>query len=81
MEALKWQKLYEIAKRIRPPKKFLLNIQNINHNKCYELHLVIYLHPVDHHVAGIRKVDKNFADELDPKDIKFPIKIRDILRN
>ena len=43
--------------------------------------LVRYLHPVDHHVAGIRKVDKNFADELDSKDKKFSVKIRDILRN
>ena len=32
----------------------------------------------DHYPKRIRKADKNFAGELDFKDIKFPFKIRDI---
>ena len=33
-----------------------------------------YLYPVYHHSARIRKVEKIFVEELDIKDIKFPIK-------
>ena len=32
----------------------------------------------DHNPAKLRKADKNFPRELDFKDIKFPVKIRDI---
>ena len=40
--------------------------------------MVRYLNPPDHHPAKIRKVDKDFARGIDFKDIKFPIKVRDI---
>ena len=39
--------------------------------------MVRYLHPADHHSARIRKVDRLFGDELDFKDIKFPVKVKD----
>ena len=32
----------------------------------------------DHHPARIKKVDKHFSRELDFRDVKFPLKIRDI---
>ena len=32
----------------------------------------------DHHPARIAKADKYFAKKLDLKDIKFPLKVRDI---
>ena len=38
----------------------------------------INLNPADHHLARIRKGDKDFARELDFKDIKIPVKIRNI---
>ena len=38
--------------------------------------LIRYLHPADHNPAKIRKVDKDFAEELDLKDKKLPLKIR-----
>ena len=37
-----------------------------------------YLNPTDRNPARIRKADKDFAKELDFKDIKFLVKIRDI---
>ena len=40
--------------------------------------MVRYLNPADHHPARITKADKDFAKRLDFKDIKFPVKIRDI---
>ena len=39
---------------------------------------VRYLHPADHHLARIRKIDEILADELDFEGIKFPVKIKDI---
>ena len=36
------------------------------------------LHPVDKNPARIRKTDKDFARNLDFKDIKCPVRIRDI---
>ena len=40
--------------------------------------LARYWHPVDHNLRRITKANKDFARELDSKDIKFPVKIRDI---
>ena len=40
--------------------------------------LVKYLHPADHNPRRITKADKDFAKRLDFKDIKFPVKTRDI---
>ena len=56
----------------------MINIQNINDNECFEWCLVRYLNPADHHPARITKAYKNFAKTLDFKDIKFPVKTRNI---
>ena len=56
----------------------MINIQNIDDNECFKWCLVRYLNPADHHPARITKADKDFAKRLDFKDIKFPVKIRDI---
>ena len=37
-----------------------------------------YLNPTDHNPRRIRKADKDFAKELDFKEIKCPVKITDI---
>ena len=42
------------------------------------MYLVRYLHPADHNPRRIRKVDKLYGQKLDFKDIKFPIKVRDV---
>ena len=56
----------------------MINIQNFDNNDWFKLWLARYLHPVDHHLARIKKIDILSGDELDFKDIKFPVKIRDI---
>ena len=40
--------------------------------------MVQYLNLAEHNPRGITKADKDFAKRLDFKDIKFPVKIRDI---
>ena len=40
--------------------------------------MVRYLNPADHKPRRITKCDKDFAEQLDFKDLKFPVKIIDI---
>ena len=40
--------------------------------------MVRYLNPADRKPAGITKIDKDFTKKIDFKDIKFPVKTRDI---
>ena len=56
----------------------MINIKNIDGNECFKWCLVRYLNPADHHPARITKTDTDFAETLDFKYIKFPVKVRDI---
>ena len=58
----------------------MINIQNNYNNECFKWCLVRYLYPEDHHPVRITKVDKDFARVLYLKDIRFPVKIRDIYK-
>ena len=60
------------------PRKGLINIQNIDGNECFKWFLVRYFNPTDHNPRRIAESYKDFAKRLDFKDIKFPVKIRDI---
>ena len=40
--------------------------------------MVRYLNPENHHPARITKDDKDFPKKRDFKDIKFPLKIKDM---
>ena len=52
----------------------MINIPNIDDNECFKWSLVRYLNPAIYHP----KADKDFAIKPDFKDIKFPVKVRDI---
>ena len=56
----------------------LIDIENNNDNKWFELCLVRYLHPADHYPARITKLGKYFEKDLDFKDIRFPLQVGDI---
>ena len=56
----------------------MINIQNTDDNECFKWCLVRRLNPGNYHPARITEADKDFAKRLDFKDIKFPVKIRDI---
>ena len=58
----------------------MINIQKIDNSECFKWCLVKYLKLADHHPARITKADKDFAKMLDFKDIKIPVKIRDIYK-
>ena len=56
----------------------MVNIENIDDNECFKWCLVRYLQPADHNTRRILKADKDFARQLDFKDINFPFKVRNI---
>ena len=68
----------KLPKELDHPRKELINIQNIDDNECSKWCLVRYLHPPDHNPIRITKSDKYFAKKLDLKEIKIPVKVRDI---
>ena len=68
----------KLLKELNHPRKELINIQNIDDNECFKWTIVRYLNPTNHHPARITRADKDFAKMFDFKNIKFPVKIRDI---
>ena len=48
----------------------MINIQNIDDNKCFEWCLATYVHPTNHNPRRITKANKDFAKNLDFKDIE-----------
>ena len=68
----------KLPKELNHPRKGLIDIQNIDDNKCFEWCLFKYLNPEDQNSRRITKSDKDFRKRLDFKDMKFPVKIRDI---
>ena len=46
--------------------------------QCFKWCLIRYIYPADHHPSTIIKIQKDISKELSFKDMKFPVKIRDI---
>ena len=67
-----------MPKELDHPGKALINIQNIDDNECFKWSILIYLNPADLKPARTTKPDKESAKNLDFKDIKFPVNLRDI---
>ena len=59
----------------------MIKIQNTEDNECFKWCLGRYLNPVDHNPRRITKADRDFAMILDFKDIKLPVKIKDIQKS
>ena len=68
----------KLPKQLDHPRKGLINVQNIDDNKCFRWCLVRCLNPADYNPRRIRKAHKKFAVKLDFKNIKFPVETRDI---
>ena len=68
----------KLPKELDHPRKGLINIQNINDNECFKWSIVRYLNIADYNPRRTTKLKKIWLKKLDLKDIKFPVKIRDI---
>ena len=53
-------------------------MENTDNNECFKWRLVRYLNPTDHYPERIIKGGKDFAKKLYFKDIKLPVKVRDV---
>ena len=70
----------KLCKELDHPRKKLINIQNIDDiddNEFFKWCLFRFLNPADYRAAVITK---DFARKINSKDIKFPVKIRDIIK-
>ena len=68
----------KLPKKLGHPGKGLISIQNTDDNDYFKWCFVRYLNPADHNPRRITKADKDLAKRLDFKEIKFPVKIREI---
>ena len=76
--ALAGRSYIRLPKESDHPRRELIDIQNIDDNECFKWSMVRHLYPINYHPVRVTKADKDFAEKRDFKDIKFPIKIRDI---
>ena len=58
----------KLPKTLEHPRKGLINIQNIDDNKCFKWSIVRHLNPANHHPGRITKAHKDTAKNLDFKD-------------
>ena len=56
----------------------MIIFQNIDDNERFKWCFIRYLNPADQNPLRITKADNKFIKKLDFKDIKFPVKVRDI---
>ena len=68
----------KLPRELVHPRKRLINIQNIKDIECFKRCLGRYLSPADRNPRRIAKADKDSAKIIGFKDIKFPVKNRDI---
>ena len=68
----------KLLKELDHRRKRLINMENTDNNECFKWRLVRYLNPTDHCPERIIKGGKDFAKKLYFKDIKFPVKVRDV---
>ena len=66
----------KLTKELDDPKKGLIEIQKFDDNECFKWCLFRCLHCANHHLARIRKIGKLSGDELDFKNIKFPVNLK-----
>ena len=78
--SLAWRNYIKLPKELNHLRKGLINIQNIDDSECFKWWIVWYLHSVDHNPKRFTKADKEIAKKLDFKDVKFPVKVTDILK-
>ena len=68
----------KLPKELDHPRNDLINVQNTDDHECFKWCLVRYLNLANHHPRRNTKADKEFGKRLDFKDMKFPLKTRDI---
>ena len=68
---------FKLPKELDHPRKGLINVQNISDNECFKWCEVTYTLEIIIQ-EELENLTKYMRDKLDFKDIKFPVKVRDI---
>ena len=69
-----------LLKELDHPRKALINIQKIDNNESFIWSIVKYLNPANYCSVKITKPNKDFAQKVEFKDIKFLVKTRNIYK-
>ena len=73
-EPMKGSSYIELPQELRHNKKGLINMKNKD-NKCFRWCHIRYLNPQEKDPQRIKKIDKEYINQLDYSKIEFPVKI------
>ena len=74
---LKGSSYIKLPQELRNPQKGLINLQNKD-NECFRWCHIRHLNPQEKYPQRIKKCDKEFIENLDYKNIEFPVTVKQI---
>ena len=74
-EPMKGSSYIELPQELNNPKKGLINLKN-NDNECFRWCHIRYLNPQDKYPQRIKKIDKEYINQLDYSSIEFPVTVK-----
>ena len=74
-EPMKGSSYIELPQELNNPKKGLINLKNKD-NECFRWCHIRYLNPQDGHPERIKKIDKEYINQLDYSGIEFPVTVK-----
>ena len=74
-EPMKGSSYIELPQELKHHKKGLINMKN-NDNECFRWCHIRYLNPQDKYPQRIKKIDKEYINQLDYSGIEFPVTIK-----
>ena len=74
-EPMKGSSYIELPQELNNPKKGLINLKN-NDNECFRWCQIRYLNPQDKYPQRIKKIDKEYINQLDYSGIEFPVTVK-----
>ena len=74
-EPMKGSSYIELPQELNNPKKGLINLKN-NDNECFRWCHIRYLNPQDKYPQRIKKIDKEYINQLYYSGIEFPVTVK-----
>ena len=74
---MKGKSYIKLPQELQRSSKGLINMKN-NDNECFRWCHICHLNPQDKDPQRIKKVDKEYNEKLDYKNIEFPVTIKQI---
>ena len=74
-EPMKGSSYIELPQELKHHRKGLINLKN-NDNECFRWCHIRYLNPQDKYPQRIKKIDKEYINQLDYSGIEFPVTVK-----